>query len=121
MHTAGPAKLEGRGIVLAAPRAAHRRAGRAHPQEAADEFPGALGLPVVLDPHLGQRGFDRQLAGDAGGVGIEKAGADSRARQVVYDELRLGKMGGVVDALQKRNETEPVIPSSLKPLRLDTL
>jgi hypothetical protein len=98
----------------------HRWTQRDRLKELADELRGALRLLVVLDPHLRQRGLDRQLAGDAGRVGVEEADADARARQVVQDELRLGKVGGGVDALQKRTETEPVTPSSLMPVRPET-
>jgi hypothetical protein len=71
----------------------------------------------ILDPHLRERRLDRQLAGDAGSVGVEDAGADARARQVVDEDLRLGKVRRGEDALQKRIATAPVMPSSLMPLR----
>ena len=37
------------------------------------------------------------------------------------DELRLGEVGGGVDALQKRIDTAPVMPSSVMFARLKTL
>jgi hypothetical protein len=39
----------------------------------------------------------------------------------VEEEVRLGKVGRGVDALQNFTETEPATPSSLMPERLDTL
>jgi len=100
-RAAGPADFEGGGILLAAIRALHRRARRGT-QVFVDEAAGALGVRGIHDPDLGKGCLDRQLAGEARGVRVEDAGANAPFGEMVGEELRLGQVGGGVDALQKR-------------------
>jgi hypothetical protein len=77
-----PADLERRRILLAALRAAHRRA-RGRTKVFVDEAAGALGVRGIHHPDLGKRGFDRQLAGEARGVRVEDACANAALGEVV--------------------------------------
>jgi hypothetical protein len=89
--------------------------------ERIDQCPRAFGVVGVIDPHLRQRGFDRQLAREAGGVRVEDARANASMGEEVDEEVRLGKVGRGVDAFQNFTETVPPKPSSLIPERLVTL
>jgi hypothetical protein len=89
--------------------------------EVFDETARALGVARVVDPDLGKRRVDGQLAGEAGGVRVEDSGANASTGKQVDEEMGLGKVGRGVDALQNFTETVPATPSSLMPVRLDTL
>ena len=74
-------------------------------------------MGIVVDPHLGQRGLDRQLAGEARGIRVEDAGTNAAMAEEVDEELRLRQVGRGVDALQNFTETVTPSPSSLMPVR----
>ena len=74
----------------------------------------------IVHPHLRACGIDGKLAGEAGRVLVEHTRPDAALGEEVYEEMRLGKVAGGVDALQKRIDTMPVKPSSSMPERPDT-
>lgn len=74
----------------------------------------------IVHPHLRACGIDGKLAGEAGRVLVEHTRPDAALGEEVYEEVRLGKVAGGVDALQKRIDTMPVKPSSSMPERPDT-
>jgi len=116
---AGPAHFERRGVLLAALGAEHGRS-RARAKVLVDQPAGALGVRGILHPDLGERGFDRQLAGEARGVRVEDAGANAPVGEEVGDKLRLGQVGRGVNPLQKRYDSSRLTPSSRMPERLST-
>ncbi len=75
----------------------------------------------ILDPHLRQRGVDRKLAREAGGVRVEDARANASMGKEIDEEMGLGEIGRGVDPFQNFTETMPVTPSSLIPERPETL
>ena len=92
---------------------------RAH--ERIDDVARARRVVGAIDPDLRQRRVERQLAGDARGVGVEDARANAPVFEEVDEEMRLGEIGCGVDPLQKRYESMPLTPSWLIPERPDTL
>lgn len=92
---------------------------RAH--ERIDDLGRARRVVGSIDPDLRQRHVGRQLAGDARGVRVEDARANAPVFEQVDEEVRLGEVGGGVDAFQKRYESMPLTPSWLIPERPDTL
>ena len=74
----------------------------------------------VVHPHLGPCDIDGKLAGEAGRVLVEHTRPDAALGEQVDEEMRLGKVAGGVDALQKRIDTMPVKPSSSMPERPET-
>jgi len=75
----------------------------------------------IVHPHLRPRDVDGELAGEAGRVLVEYTRPDAAVGEQVDEEMGLGEVGGGVDALQKRTDTIPVMPSSSMPVRPDTL
>jgi hypothetical protein len=112
-----PAQVERRGILLAALGAFHGRARRSGAQEGFDDVLRARRVGGIVDPDLRERCVDRQLAGEARGVRVEDACANAAMGEEVDQEVRLGKVGGGVDALQNFTETVTPSPSSLMPVR----
>jgi len=112
-----PAQVERGGILLAALGAFHGRAGVSRAQEGIDDLFRARRVGRVVDPDLRQRCVDGQLAGEAGGVRVEDARANAAMGEQVEEEVRLGEVGGGVDALQNFTETVTPRPSSLMPVR----
>ena len=112
-----PAKVERRGVLLAALGALHRRAGRARAQERIDDFLRARRVGRIVDPDLRQRRVDGQLAREARGVRVEDARANAAVGEEVEEEVRLRKVRRRVDALQNFTETVRPAPSSLVPER----
>src|SRR6476646_2674010 len=102
---AAPAGLEVRGILLAAFAARAGRAGGHGFEEGFDHLARAGRIAVALHPNLRQRGLDGQLAREARGIGVEYPRGDQLLLQPIDDELRLGEVGGGVDALQVRTCT----------------
>jgi hypothetical protein len=96
-----PADLERRRVFLAAFGTAHRGTGRGL-EVFVDESASALGIRGIVDPDLGKGCLDRQLAGEARGVRVEDARANAPFGELIDEELRLGQVGGGVDALQNR-------------------
>lgn len=86
-------------------------------QELVDQDAGAIGVGVALDPHLGKRGVDRQLAREARRVRVEHAGGDEAGGEPIDEEGGLRKVGRGVDALQNFTETITLPPLSLMPER----
>ena len=74
----------------------------------------------IVHPHLRTRHVHGKLAGEARGVLVEHTRPDAAPGEQVDEEVRLGKVAGGVDALQKRIDTMPVMPSSSIPERPDT-
>jgi len=60
----------------------HRRAD-AGLQVFVDQPAGALGVRGIVDPDLGKRGVDRQLAGEARGVRVEDPCANAPVGEMV--------------------------------------
>lgn len=77
-------------------------------------------LGGILDPHLRQRGIERQLARHARGVGVEDVRGDAVLLERIADEMRLRQVGRGVDALQNLTDTVAPRPSCLMPERPDT-
>jgi hypothetical protein len=115
-----PAQIEGRGILLPALGASDRWAARHRTHVLVDERPRPLGVGGIVHPHLRPRGIDGKLAGQARGMRVENTRADAPVGEQVYEEVSLGKVAGGVDALQKRIDNTPVMPSSSTPERPDT-
>ena len=118
---AGPAALEGGGILLAARGTGARRAGNFGTQELLDYVARAIGVARIVDPELGTRDLGRQLARDARRVGIEDARADAACSEHIREDVRFGEVRSGEDALQNFTETVPATPSSLMSLRPETL
>jgi len=80
-----PAELERTGVLLPAGAAVNGRAGGPPPQVLVDEGLGPNRIAFLVHPELGERGIDGNLPSEAGGVGVEDAGADGSARQLVEE------------------------------------
>ena len=74
-------------------------------------------LRGILDPHLRQCRIQRQLAGDAGCIGVEDVRHDAALLERIPDEMRLGQVGGGVDPLQNRYDTIAPMASCFTPER----
>jgi hypothetical protein len=74
-------------------------------------------LRGVIDPDLGERRVEGQLACDARRVRIEDVCHDAPLLQRIADEMRLGQVGGVVDPLQNLTATIAPTASCLMPER----
>lgn len=74
----------------------------------------------IVHPHLRTRHVHGQLAGEARGVLVEDTRPDAPLGEEVDEEMRLGKVRGGVDALQKRSDTRALMPSSSMPVRPET-
>lgn len=75
----------------------------------------------IVHPHLRACHVDGKLAREARGIRVEDARANAPVREEVDEEVGLREVGGGVDALQKRSDSRPVMPSSVTPERPDTL
>ena len=51
---------------------------------------------------------------------VENARPDAPLGEEIDEKMGLGEVGGCVDALQKRIDTRPVMPSSSMPVRPET-
>lgn len=74
-------------------------------------------LRRVLDPHLRQRGIERQLARHARRIGVEDVRRDAVVLERIPDEMRFGQVGRGVDPLQNLTDTVAPMPSCLMPER----
>ena len=99
---AGPAEVEGGGILLAAAGAGKGRAGHGGAQVFVDEAARALGVGGVVDPDLRKGRLDGQLAREARGVRVEDARANAAIREQIREEVRLRQICRGVNAFQKR-------------------
>jgi hypothetical protein len=63
-----------------------------------DQIPRPGFLRVILYPYLGQGGIDGELAQRADGIGVEDLDRDTRLRQQVRDDVRIGEIDGGVNA-----------------------
>jgi len=115
-----PADLERGGVLLAAVRALHGRAERRALEERDDDLARVGGLRRILDPHLGKRRVEGQLARHARRVRIEDVRHDAALLERIPDEMRFGQVGGVVDPLQNLTETIAPHASWCTPERPDT-
>jgi len=100
---AGPAQLEGAGIILAASRALHVRAWSGRLKKALNQFPSSVHIRGIVDPYLRQRRINRQLARNTRGVCIQDAHPNAVASEQIGKQVRLGKIGGAKDALHLRH------------------
>lgn len=80
-----------------------------------------LRLRRIFNPHLRQRGVERQLARHARRICIEHMRGDAAVLERIPDEMRFRKVRGGVDALQKRYDTMAPQASCLMPERPEML
>ena len=118
---ARPAQVERRRILLAAFRAGDGRAVGRRAQVLVDQVAGARGVGGIVDPYLGKRRLDRQLAREARGVRVEDPSANASIRQQIREEVRLRLVRRGIDPFQNRNDSIPVTPSSEIEERPETL
>jgi hypothetical protein len=98
-------------------RALHGRSQRRTLQERGDDLARVSGLRGILDPDLGQRLVERQLACHARCVRIEDVRSDALVLKRIPDEMRFRQVGGGVDPLQNLYETIAPQASCLMPER----
>lgn len=101
---AAPAGFKCERILLAAVAAWPDDIGDGSVLVIADDFVRPGFILLVFQPHLRQRGFERQFAKRSGSVHVENLHRDARMAQQVGDDVGVGKVRGGIDAFHGYGE-----------------